>query len=467
MMKKLLLCLLIFTNLAAKSQNVVSDSISYDVFGKVSVYKGSQTPKSLILFISGDGGWNSGVVDMAKALVPLNTMVAGINIIHYLKMIKSSKSECYYPASDFENLSLFLQKKYKFPQYVKPVLIGYSSGATLAYAALAQAPENTFAGAISLGFCPDIEIDRPLCKGNGLTMHVLKPKKSYYIEKVKNLSAPFFALQGTGDQVCPFQATEAYLKDMPNANLVKLTRVGHGFGVQKNWMPQFKASFQTILAHQNLVFHKPAESLPKALPAGLPIIMNLAGNNSNPEMAFFISGDGGWTDFDDSIAKELARSGISSIGLDAQKYFWNQKTPEQTAADVSKILSYYSRLWNKTEIRMVGYSFGADVMPFIVKRLPENLKSQMKSVTMLSPSETSDFEIHVADMLGIGGSSKSYNVISETKSLKEVKTVCVFGDKEDSATAKNFKTDGLAVKFLEGNHHFDKNFPKIVNMIRE
>jgi hypothetical protein len=32
-----------------------------------------------------------------------------------------------------------------------PVLVGYSSGATLAYAALVQAPANTFRSAVSLG----------------------------------------------------------------------------------------------------------------------------------------------------------------------------------------------------------------------------------------------------------------------------------------------------------------------------
>ena len=51
--------------------------------------------------------------------------------------------------------------------YTPPVLAGFGAGATLAYGALAQAPSGSFAGAISLGFCPEIEASHPLCAGRG------------------------------------------------------------------------------------------------------------------------------------------------------------------------------------------------------------------------------------------------------------------------------------------------------------
>jgi len=57
--------------------------------------------------------------------------------------------------------------------YQRPLLVGYSSGATLVYAALAAAPPEAFAGAISLGFCPDLEIHKPLCHGRALASREL------------------------------------------------------------------------------------------------------------------------------------------------------------------------------------------------------------------------------------------------------------------------------------------------------
>jgi hypothetical protein len=53
--------------------------------------------------------------------------------------------------------------------YHVPVLVGYSSGATVVYAALVQSPPGTFAGALSLGFCPDQDFSgAALCPGAGL-----------------------------------------------------------------------------------------------------------------------------------------------------------------------------------------------------------------------------------------------------------------------------------------------------------
>jgi type IV secretory pathway VirJ component len=66
-------------------------------------------------------------------------------------------------------LSRTVQLRRKLTEYKPPLLVGYSSGATLVYAALAAAPPETFAGAIRLGFCPDLVIRRAPCHQNGLT----------------------------------------------------------------------------------------------------------------------------------------------------------------------------------------------------------------------------------------------------------------------------------------------------------
>jgi type IV secretory pathway VirJ component len=119
------------------SRPIPSDSVTFGDFGKIYMYYQSRQPESLVLFISGDGGWNKGVVDMGYHLVKQNAMVAGINITRYLNRLRSRKTKCDYPASDFENLSLYIQKHYQFKEYLKPIIVGYSSGATLAYGIIA------------------------------------------------------------------------------------------------------------------------------------------------------------------------------------------------------------------------------------------------------------------------------------------------------------------------------------------
>src|SRR5579871_669238 len=133
---------------------------SFGRFGDVSVYRPKGEPRDVALFASGDGGWNLGVVSMARRLAAEDTLVAGIDIRHYLAQLEQSSDACVSPAMDFENLSRYLQTRLKVKQYLLPTLVGYSSGATLVYATLAQAPDGTFKGGLSLGFCPDLDLKK-------------------------------------------------------------------------------------------------------------------------------------------------------------------------------------------------------------------------------------------------------------------------------------------------------------------
>ncbi len=126
-MKKItILCLLaVAPGLTARATTI--ERIQFGIFGQVMIYRPA-TVQSVALFVSGDGGWNSGVVDMAKAFTTMNALVVGIDNLRYMKQLNKATGACSYPASDFENLSLFIQKKYGLAQYEKPVLVGYSSG---------------------------------------------------------------------------------------------------------------------------------------------------------------------------------------------------------------------------------------------------------------------------------------------------------------------------------------------------
>lgn len=446
------------------------DTLVFHSFGKVAVYHPDKEPNAFVLFISGDGGWNKGVVDMAGHIVSQGAMVAGINIVHYFKTLKTLKSACYYPAGDFEEISLSIQKKYKFPQYLKPILVGYSSGATLAYGILAQSPANTFKGAISLGFCPDIEIDRPLCKGSGLTYHDLKKGQSFYLDACPKLTAPFIALNGTIDEVCNYDDTKKFIESMPMAEIVSLPKVGHGFAVTRNWLPQFITAYNKVqdepgyvekLAAKNELLQKQSEKL---LKSDLPLTLVPSAEENDLPLAFFISGDGGWTSFDQSISEKLSKSGMPVVGLDAQKYFWNAKSPKGSADDFSEAITYYMNLWNKKSFVLIGYSFGACVAPFIADNFAENLKETLKGIYCYSPDLTGDFEIHISDMLHFHTKDK-YNVPEGIKQVLHYNPVCVFGNEEEEDTRSEFSKTGVRVETLPGTHHYDNNFKAVSDII--
>ncbi len=444
------------------------DSLRYAAFGKVTIYKPTVPVKSVVLFLSGDGGWNSGVVEMAKKIAAQGALVAGIDIRSYYKELKTLSEKCYYPAGDFEQLSIMVQKKYQFNDYLKPILIGYSSGATLVYGILAQAPANTFKGAVSLGFCPDIEIDKPLCGGAGLKSHAIKEGKSYYLEASDKLTAPFILLIGFQDQICPFEATKQYMKGLNTGQLIELPKVGHGFSVMSNWLPQFIGAYKKVLEAplygegKNPNKAEPATADLTPLPVNFPIVPISAATTDKDSLplVFLISGDGGWTSFVHDISESLVKRGIPVVGLDAQKYFWKLKTPEETSAAIAITIQHYMLQWNRKTFVLAGYSFGACLVPFIANRLPDSLKKSIRGVIGLSPDKTADFEIHLGDMMGIR-KSDPYQVPTEVKKIKQLNPICIFGDEEDIKLRNILGEAGAKIIVIPGNHHYN-NKPDVV-----
>ncbi len=141
-----------------------SDSLKVPVFGRVYIYNNSKANENVIIMISGDGGWKSGVLGFSQTFSEMNSLVIGVDILQYFKMLRQRTDNCYNVAADFVELATEVEKKYDFPDYKPPVIMGYSSGATLVYGILAQARPGTFIGGISLGFCPDIELPKMLCE---------------------------------------------------------------------------------------------------------------------------------------------------------------------------------------------------------------------------------------------------------------------------------------------------------------
>src|SRR5271165_2317805 len=229
-----------------------ADGFTYGRFGTISIYRDSAAPRDVVLFLSGDGGWNLGVISMAQRLARQGAVVAGVDIRHYLAQLEQSSDACVSPAADLRTLSNYLQTKLGLKPAVLPTLVGYSSGATLVYAALVEAPEGSFKGALSIGFCPDLDLEKPLCKGSGIEATPRRNAKGVPtgvdLLAAKKLSGKWISLQGELDQVCPARATQDFIATVPGGEIVLLPKVGHGYSVERNWVPQYEAAYGRITA---------------------------------------------------------------------------------------------------------------------------------------------------------------------------------------------------------------------------
>lgn len=455
---RLAIALLLAVLFLTGDRAVAAERMQFSRFGTVTIYRPTSEIRHVALFVSGDGGWNLGVIDMARALASLDTLVVGIDVTHYLKEIARSRETCTYAAADFEDLSHYLQKRLNLPRYIPPLLVGYSSGATLVYAVLAQAPQNTFQGAISLGFCPDLPLVKPFCRGGGLLARRGPKRKGYIFLPAPHLKSPWVALQGKIDQVCDAATTSLFIKKTGNARLVMLPKVGHGFSVQKNWMPQFKKAFADLTRKNN-------RPRPIAVQiANLPV-HEVRAAKQGKIVAVLYSGDGGWAGLDRELAATLAKHGISVIGIDSLQYFWTARNPEGAALDLERLLDYYHESWQFDRVLLVGYSMGAEVLPFLTNRLPLEWRRRISLIALLGPAPFASFEFHISEWLGHGTAQDQLPVKPEVEKMANLKVLCFYGRNEKDSLCPELDRRAVQMQPMEGGHHFGGNYRKIAEIL--
>jgi type IV secretory pathway VirJ component len=440
------------------------ETFAFSPFGTVRVYAPPGPPAQVVLFVSGDGGFNLGVVPMARRLQSEGALVVGIDIRTFLASLERSGA-CAYPAGSLEELSRAVQLRRRLPEYHAPILVGYSSGATLVYAALAQAPPETFRGAISLGFCPDIPLRRPLCRGRGLVSRPTAKGTGVDLDAFGAMGVPWAVLQGEIDQVCAPAETARFVAQIGSARLFSLPKVGHGFSVTPHWESQYVEAYRHIAAQAPMSQPPPSGGPSPATDdlSGLGLVEVPASGQGGDVMAVVLTGDGGWAEIDKRVSARLAVGGVPVVGWSSLRYYWTPRTPEAAGADLARILERYGRLWGKRRFLLVAYSFGADVLPFLVNRLPAELRSRVALLGLLGPSEQASFEFHVAGWLGV--ETGHHPTAPEVARLGTTPVLCLRGDDEDDSACRLLHGTTVRSLTLPGGHHFGGNYERIAEAL--
>jgi type IV secretory pathway VirJ component len=139
------------------------------------------------------------------------------------------------------------------------------------------------------------------------------------------------------------------VKQVKQGEIVLLPKVGHGFAVQRNWMPQFKEAFKRLISTPKIDRPSTIDEL-----KDLPLIEVLPKGPSRDVMAVILSGDGGWAGIDRELGNTLANHGVPVVGLNSLQYFWTGRTPNGAAKDLERILQHYLSAWHKERTILIA-----------------------------------------------------------------------------------------------------------------
>ena len=116
---------------------------------------------------------------------------------------------------------------------------------------------------------------------------------------------------------------------------------------------------------------------------------------------------------------------------------------------------------------LIGYSFGADAMPFIYGQLDAPMRKRIAMISILSPGQAADWEIKVGDGLGADPSNAATPLGPAVATLPGSKVQCFYGDRDEGRTCELFAARGAEIFSKSGDHHMDGDYDRLGREIAE
>lgn len=311
-----------------------------------------------------------------------------------------------------------------------PVLVAIGANSSRRAAALLE-HDGAVHALVSIDYCPSLDISAA-ASGNS-------PR------------APWYALQHR-DAGCPAAAVERGLAAVTNAHITWIAPT-------RQPGPEPDAEFSALL--QWLDPGVTGQGRASATLRGIPLIPMPVVHARR--MVVFLSGDGGWAEFDRGTASALVGAGIAVLGWDSLSYFWEPRTPAVLSRDLARAIEEFSMRWHINSVIVAGFSFGASNVPFAVSGLPPAVRARLEKVVMLAPTPTTSFEFRLTQWLGNDG-AENVAVAPEIAKLAPLPVWCVRGMDDSEAACPPLAPPSRVIT-MPGDHHFNDDYAALARLI--
>jgi type IV secretory pathway VirJ component len=193
----------------------------------------------------------------------------------------------------------------------------------------------------------------------------------------------------------------------------------------------------------------------------IPIIENISQGKSG-YYVILLSGNGGWRDLDKSLTAYLNSKNVSVLGLNTKQYLLSEKKPEQIAFDLETLMDRYDIKWKCDKVVLIGYSMGAEILPFAVNRMDERYTKKIQNIVLIGPWQKATFKVKLADYLY--EVNEGEEIYPELLKVKHINTYIVCDDNEYALCLKPI--DGIVDHDeLPGGHHFGGDYDSLSKLI--
>lgn len=405
------------------------------------IFTPEQTPNGMVFLFSDASGWSASDDDFAQHLADSGAIVVGVDLPRYLQAIDKVPDDCAYLVSDIESISQQAQRAANVVNYNPPTLAGRGQGGGLVMAIAAQTPAATIGHTLAVDPTASVPLAKTLCSG--------APRKSTPHGTVYDLAK--------GDLPNPIDVTFTPEAQPEGRSHIEDLR-SQGFGIE---VKDASVSAQAALeASVTALVGAPAGA---DATSDMPIV-TLPATPTHDTMAIVYSGDGGWRDLDKTLAGILQSKGVPTIGVDSLRYFWSARSAQDVAKDLQQLIATYRARWKVKHVVLIGYSFGADILPATFNALDEADAQQVKQISLLGFSPNASFEISVAGWLG-SSSSDAVPTLPELARINPGLVQCIYGEEEDDTACPQLAGGAIETIKTSGGHHFDGDYAGLAEKI--
>lgn len=395
-----------------------------------------------VVLLSDAGGWTEREDAVARKLSGEKALVIGIDLKAYLAALGRDDGDCVYAVSDIESLSQQVQRAAGSGAYRPPIVAGVGAGGAMALAIAAQSPAATIGRTLAVDPEEGIALTKQLCTPAEKTR---KGDRMVYGLTDGALPDPVTVVSSPSASAAGREHVAALAAKHPDVE------------VQESDEDVYAALSSTLAGY--IQQENEGDN-----PFGLPLTV-LDAKPARDTMAVIYSGDGGWRDIDKEVGNALQQQGVPVVGVDSLRYFWSERQPQATADDLARVITYYGRRWNVRNVLLIGYSFGADILPRTYNLLPSATRARIRQVTLMALSHRADYKISVLGWLGADGEGNAGDPVDDIKAIEPVLVQCIYGTDEEDDACPDLKSSGIDVVPIKGGHHFDGDYAALTRRV--
>ena len=196
----------------------------------------------------------------------------------------------------------------------------------------------------------------------------------------------------------------------------------------------------------------------------MPIVEVPATGTESEPLVVLYTGDDGWDKFDRLFTARLAARGAPTAGVSSLIYFLKGRSPKGAAADLAALIAHYSRIWNRQEVILAGYSYGGDDLPLVAQRLPPSVLAHVKLLVLISPAAQGDLTFRGASWFDLA-TSDARPLTPALEKLAQVPILCVHADLDPRQACDSFPIPGMTRAVVEGGHHYVRHEAEMADLV--